>query len=72
MCSMRVKEGFSFSVVLLCRRGLSPVLCSVTNVEWYENWHASSSSLYPFVCVHVEEKRELDGMELLFTVVIHL
>ena len=44
----------------------------MTNAEGYENWHASSSSLYPFVCVYVEEKRELDGMELLYAVATRL
>ena len=44
----------------------------MTNVEGYRNWHASSESLYPFVCVHVEKKRGSDGMELLFAVVICL
>ena len=44
----------------------------MTNVEGYENWYASSGSLCSFVCVHVEEKRELDGMELLLAVVIRL
>ena len=42
------------------------------HVEGYGNWHASSESLYSFVGVHVEEKRGLDGMELLFGVVICL
>ena len=42
------------------------------HVEGSGNWHASSESLYPFVCVHVEKKSELDGMELLFGVVICL
>ena len=49
-----------------------PVLCSVTNAEWYENWHASSGSLCSFVRVHVEEKRELDGMELLYAIALGL
>ena len=42
------------------------------NVEGDGNWNASSESLYPFVGVHVEEKSGLDGMELLFAVVICL
>ena len=42
------------------------------HVEGYGNWHASSESLYSFVGVHVEKKREVDGMELLFAVVICL
>ena len=42
------------------------------HVEGYGNWYASRESLYPFVCVHVEKKRGLDGMELLFAVVICL
>ena len=42
------------------------------NVEGDGNWNAGSDSLYPFVGVHVEEKRGLDGMELLFAVVICL
>ena len=42
------------------------------NVEGDGNWNASSESLYPFVGVHVEKKRGLDGMELLFAVVICL
>ena len=42
------------------------------HVEGYGNWHASSESLCPFVGVHVEKKRGLDGMELLFGVVICL
>ena len=40
------------------------------HVEGYGNWHASSESLYPFVGVHVEKKRGLDGMELLFAVAL--
>ena len=42
------------------------------NVEGDGNWNAGSDSLDPFVRVHVEEKRGLDGMELLFGVVICL
>ena len=42
------------------------------NVEGYGNWYASSESLYPFVGVHVEEKREVGGMELLFAVATRL
>lgn len=42
------------------------------NVEGYGNWNADSDSLDPFVGVHVEEKSGLDGMELLFGVVICL
>ena len=42
------------------------------NVEGYGNCNAGSDSLYPFVGVHVEKKRGLDGMELLFGVVICL
>ena len=42
------------------------------NVEGDGNWYASSESLCPFVGVHVEKKRGLDGMELLFAVVICL
>ena len=42
------------------------------NVEGDENWNAGSDSLDPFVGVHVEEKSGLDGMELLFAVVICL
>ena len=42
------------------------------NVEGDGNWNAGSDSLDPFVCVHVEKKRGLDGMELLFGVVICL
>ena len=42
------------------------------NVEGDGNWNAGSESLDPFVGVHVEEKRGLDGMELLFGVVICL
>ena len=44
----------------------------MTNVEDHGSWYASSGSLCSFVCVHVEEKRELDGMELLLAVVIRL
>ena len=44
----------------------------MTNAEWYENWHASSGSLCSFVRVHVEEKRELDGMELLYAIALGL
>ena len=40
------------------------------HVEGYGNWYASSESLDPFVCVHVEEKSGLDGMELLFAVAL--
>ena len=40
----------------------------MTNVEGYGNWHASSDSLDPFVRVHVEKKRGLDGMELLYAI----
>ena len=42
------------------------------NVEGDGNWNADSDSLDPFVGVHVEEKSGLDGMELLFGVVICL
>ena len=42
------------------------------NVEGDGNWNAGSESLDPFVRVHVEEKRGLDGMEVLFAVVICL
>ena len=42
------------------------------NVEGDGNWNAGSDSLDPFVRVHVEEKSGLDGMELLFGVVICL
>ena len=42
------------------------------NVEGDGNCNAGIDSLYPFVCVHVEKKRGLDGMELLFAVVICL
>ena len=42
------------------------------NVEGDGNWNAGSDSLDPFVRVHVEEKSGLDGMELLFAVVICL
>ena len=42
------------------------------NVEGDGNWNAGSESLDPFVGVHVEEKSVLDGMELLFAVVICL
>ena len=42
------------------------------NAEDYRNWNTSSASLYPFVGVHVEEKRGLDGMELLFAVATRL
>ena len=42
------------------------------NVEGDRNWNADSDSLDPFVGVHVEEKSGLDGMELLFGVVICL
>ena len=38
------------------------------NVEGDGNWNAGSDSLYSFVCVHVEEKRGLDGMELLYAI----
>ena len=38
------------------------------HVEGYGNWHASSESLYSFVGVHVEKKRGLDGMELLYAI----
>ena len=40
------------------------------HVEGYGDWHSSSESLDPFVCVHVEEKREVGGMELLFAVAL--
>ena len=40
------------------------------HVEGYGNWYASSESLCPFVCVHVEEKREVGGMELLYAVAL--
>ena len=42
------------------------------NVEGDGNWNAGSDSLDPFVGVHVEKKRGLDGMELLFAVVMCL
>ena len=42
------------------------------NVEGDGNWNAGSDSLDPFVGVHVEEKSGLDGMALLFGVVICL
>ena len=42
------------------------------HVEGYGNWYASRKSLYPFVGVHVEEKREFGGMELLFAVATRL
>ena len=42
------------------------------HVEGYGNWYASSESLDPFVCVHVEEKREVGGMELLYAVATRL
>ena len=42
------------------------------HVEGYGNWHASSESLYSFVGVHVEKKRGLDGMELLYAVATRL
>ena len=38
------------------------------HVEGYGNWYASSESLCPFVGVHVEEKMEVGGMELLYAV----
>ena len=42
------------------------------NVEGDGNWNAGSESLDPFVGVHVEEKREVGGMELLFAVATRL
>ena len=42
------------------------------NVEGDGNCNAGSDSLYPFVCVHVEEKSGLDGMELLYAVATRL
>ena len=42
------------------------------HVEGYGNWYTSSESLDPFVRVHVEEKREFGGMELLFAVATRL
>ena len=42
------------------------------HVEGYGNWYTSSESLDPFVCVHVEEKREVGGMELLYAVATRL
>ena len=42
------------------------------NAGGYGNWYASSESLDPFVCVHVEEKSGLDGMELLYAVATRL
>ena len=42
------------------------------HVEGYENWYASRESLDPFVCVHVEKKSGLDGMELLCAVATRL
>ncbi len=44
----------------------------MTNVEDHGSWYASSGSLCSFVCVHVEEKRELDGMELLYAISLGL
>ena len=38
------------------------------HVEGDGNWNAGSDSLDPFVRVHVEEKRGLDGMELLYAI----
>ena len=40
------------------------------HVEGYGNWYASSESLDPFVGVHVEENREVGGMELLYAVAL--
>ena len=42
------------------------------NVESDGNWNAGSDSLYPFVRVPVEEKRGLDGMELLYAMALGL
>ena len=42
------------------------------HVEGYGNWYTSRESLDPFVCVHVEKKSGLDGMELLFAVATRL
>ena len=42
------------------------------NVEGDGNWNAGSESLDPFVGVHVEEKREVGGMELLYAVATRL
>ena len=42
------------------------------NVEGYGNGYASRESLDPFVCVHVEEKSGLEGMELLYAVATRL
>ena len=39
------------------------------NVDGDGNGNAGSDSLDPLVRVHVEEKRELDGMELLYAIV---
>ena len=44
----------------------------MTNVEDHGSWYASSGSLCSFVCVHVEEKSGLDGMELLYAVATRL
>ena len=38
------------------------------NAGGYGSWYTSRESLDPFVRVHVEEKREVGGMELLYAV----
>ena len=42
------------------------------HVEGYGNWYTRRESLDPFVCVHVEKKREVGGMELLYAVATRL